>query len=193
MRAAMQFIQEHIRTAATDSVYMTEMVTPFFAYIRGRYPLVQGSEYLPGVPLGSFHDGIRCEDLQALTFDDESFDLTLSFDVLEHVPDYKLAIYEMARTLRTGGHLILTAPTMVDMPLTRNRAATSEDGELEHILPPEYHGNPLGPPSLCFTSFGFDLVGDLRSYGFEDSFLQFYLNAELGYWGRPEVLFVARK
>jgi hypothetical protein len=193
MRAAVQFIQEHLETSAADVVYMTEQVTPLFEFMRGRYPLLQGSEYLPGVPYGSFRDQVRCEDLQALTFDDNSFDLILSFDVLEHVPEYKLAIYEMARVLRPGGHLVMTAPTMAASQSNHVRAIINDEGKLEHELPPEYHGNPLGPPSLCFTSFGFNLIEELRSYGFVDSFAQFYFNMELGYWGGPELLLIATK
>lgn len=193
MRAAVQFLQECLETSPDDAVYMTEMVTPSFAFMRGRYPLIQGSEYLPGVPYGSFVDGVRCEDLQALTFEDESFDLILSFDVLEHVPEYKIAIHEMARTLKPGGRLVLTAPILAETPVNQVRAVIKDGGEIEHLLPPEYHGNPLGPPSLCFTAFGFELVEDLRRYGFNDSFVQFYSNLELGYWGRPEVLLIATK
>src|SRR5579884_1436395 len=193
MRAAVQFIQEHLETSSTDSVYITESVTPLFEFFRGRYPLLQGSEFLPGISYGATNEGVRCEDLQALTFKDQTFDLLLSFDVLEHVPEYKIAIYEMARVLKPGGHLIMTTPTFVDARENAVRAIIDDEGKLQHLLPPEYHGNPLGPPSLCFTSFGFDLVEELRRYGFHDSYAQFYFNKELGYWGRPEMLLIATK
>jgi SAM-dependent methyltransferase len=45
-----------------------------------------------------------------LPFQDESFDTVLCTSVLEHVEDAEQAIAEIARTLRPGGHLIITAP-----------------------------------------------------------------------------------
>ena len=42
----------------------------------------------------------------ALPFEDEQFDLAYSFKVLAHVPDIKAALFEMARVLRPGGHLV---------------------------------------------------------------------------------------
>ncbi len=42
-----------------------------------------------------------------LPFPDNSFDTTVSFKVLSHIPDLKKAISEMARVTRPGGHLVL--------------------------------------------------------------------------------------
>jgi SAM-dependent methyltransferase len=193
MRAAVQFLQEELSAWREASVYITEAVTPMFDYLKGRFPLLQGSEFLPGVPLGSVRNGVRCEDLQILTFDDDSFDYILSFDVLEHVPNYRLAIAEMARVLRPGGQLLLTAPIIPESPVSHVRAEVGADGDIKHHLPPEYLGNALGPPSLCFTSFGFDLVEDMRTFGFSEAYLQFYQNRELGYWGSPQPLVIANK
>lgn len=46
----------------------------------------------------------------ALPFGDETFDLAVSTEVLEHVPDERLVLGEIARVLRPGGRLILTTP-----------------------------------------------------------------------------------
>ena len=45
-----------------------------------------------------------------LPFQAESFDTILCTSVLEHVDDAEQAVAEMARVLRPGGHLIITAP-----------------------------------------------------------------------------------
>jgi SAM-dependent methyltransferase len=49
-------------------------------------------------------------DIAAIPVPDRSFDAILCTEVLEHVPDPVGAIREMARILRPGGQLILTAP-----------------------------------------------------------------------------------
>jgi SAM-dependent methyltransferase len=49
-------------------------------------------------------------DAQRLPFRDLAFDTLLCSQVLEHLPEPGLAMTEMARVLRPGGNLILTAP-----------------------------------------------------------------------------------
>jgi SAM-dependent methyltransferase len=47
---------------------------------------------------------------EALPFEDESFDVVLSTQVLEHLPDPRRALGEAVRVLKKGGRLILTVP-----------------------------------------------------------------------------------
>lgn len=49
-------------------------------------------------------------DIQALPFPTETFDVVVSCETIEHVPDPGQAVRELARVLRSGGHLILTTP-----------------------------------------------------------------------------------
>jgi SAM-dependent methyltransferase len=49
-------------------------------------------------------------DITAIPEPDESFDAVLCTEVLEHVPDPVAAIGELARLVRPGGQLIVTAP-----------------------------------------------------------------------------------
>jgi SAM-dependent methyltransferase len=53
---------------------------------------------------------LRCCDVTALQFADASFDVVVTADVLEHVPDDERAVKEMARVLRPGGVLVATVP-----------------------------------------------------------------------------------
>lgn len=50
------------------------------------------------------------EDARRMTFPDASFDSVVSFQLLEHVDDVSAAIAEMYRVLRSGGHILITAP-----------------------------------------------------------------------------------
>jgi len=49
-------------------------------------------------------------DICAMPFADDSFDLVLATDVIEHVEDDEGALREIARVLRPGGALLLTVP-----------------------------------------------------------------------------------
>ncbi len=49
---------------------------------------------------------------EALCFPDDSFDLILSSNVIEHIPDKVLALREMKRTLRPGGIMVHVVPTL---------------------------------------------------------------------------------
>jgi ubiquinone/menaquinone biosynthesis C-methylase UbiE len=46
-------------------------------------------------------------DGERLPFPDGSFDIVTSYSVLHHIPDYLLAVREMARVLRPGGYLYI--------------------------------------------------------------------------------------
>lgn len=53
---------------------------------------------------------VLCAAGERLPFPNESFDLILSHEVLEHVGDDRLAMQEMARVLKKGGRLLLFVP-----------------------------------------------------------------------------------
>lgn len=52
-------------------------------------------------------------DVQSMPLPDETYDTLVCTQVLQHVPDPGAAMKEMARTLRRGGMLILSAPHLV--------------------------------------------------------------------------------
>jgi len=52
-------------------------------------------------------DGVRLGRLEALPFDDASFDLLLACDVLEHVPDDAPALAELRRVAAPGARLLI--------------------------------------------------------------------------------------
>ena len=126
------------------------------------------SEYLsPDVPGGAMVDGVEHQDLCALTYADGSFDLVISGDVLEHVPDPYRAHGEIRRVLRDGGRHVFTVPFDHRECLDRTRARRRPDGTVEHLAEPEYHIDPVRPDgALVYTDFGLEMLVRLRRLGF---------------------------
>ncbi len=54
-------------------------------------------------------------DAQALPFADESFDLIVSCETIEHIPDVRKALREMWRVARPGAKLLLTTPNYANL------------------------------------------------------------------------------
>jgi hypothetical protein len=99
---------------------------------------------------GSVHDGVRCENLEALTLPDTSVDVFVTQDVMEHVLDPPAAFREIARVLRPGGAHVFTTPIYRELATSEVRARRTPDG-IEHLQPPEYHGNPIDPGGALVT------------------------------------------
>src|SRR6266700_4181974 len=104
---------------------------------------------------GSFRrDGAMCQDITALTFANESFDLIVSSDVLEHVPLLERAFDESRRVLKREGVHLFTVPPR----LKTKKRAELVGGQVVHLESPEYHRDPLSPQGiLAFWDIGPDL------------------------------------
>src|SRR4029450_10087388 len=102
------------------------------------HPNLYYSEWLPDGKPGEVHDGVRCEDLQCLTYPDNYFDIILTSETLEHVPDPDRAWREIHRTLKNGGYHIFTIPVIPSQRGTIQRAQLVE-GVRKDLLEPAYH------------------------------------------------------
>lgn len=196
VRASLHFFQQRFRPRPTDSIYLTEAVTRTFNWLSDRFEHVTGSEYLgPDHAPGALVNGVRNEDLQRLSFPSGSFEYILSFDVLEHVPDADGAFRELYRCLKPGGSVLFTAPFSVSAEENIVRAVMRSDSTIEHLLPPEYHGNPVDPDhgSLAFRAFGWEMLDTLRCVGFERAEAHIYWSRLLGYLGPHQLVFTATK
>ncbi len=151
-------------------VYELSARGPLCAFLEGSAAKLTTSEYLDGAVPGERIDGIRHEDVQALTFADGSFDLCSSTEVFEHVPDDRRAMAEIYRVLKPGGHFVFTVP-MIGENRTVERARLRPDGTPEHLEPPEYHIDPArdGRAILAFRNYGLDIVDRLRVAGFDQA------------------------
>ena len=83
-----------------------------------RLPQFASSDYRPGSAPGAVVDGVRSEDLTRLTYPDDAFDLVLTSESLEHVPDLDAALSEIRRVLVPGGRHIFTVPVLPETPRT---------------------------------------------------------------------------
>jgi SAM-dependent methyltransferase len=125
-----------------------------------RCPGLRHSEY------GS--KSVPSEDLMALTYADCSFDLVVTADTLEHVPDVARALSEVRRVLKPGAAHVFTVPVVTGRP-SRRRALLDGAGHIVHLLPPSYHGTPQTDQHdfLVFQEFGPDFETLCEDTGFE--------------------------
>ncbi len=147
-------------------------------------------QQLPGLvysEYGSQDPLLSSEDLSQLSYGDDSFDLVLHSDVLEHVPDYRQALAESRRVLKADGVLVFTVPFLLDRPTVRR--AVLAGGEVRHLCSPSYHGEyrlRLGD-YLVYHEFGHDFVEELA--GYFDTAVYGYS----GYSGSISSVFVCRR
>ena len=94
-------------------------------------------------------------DFCQLTFPDNSFDLVIHSETLEHVYDFQQALREAERVLKPGGYHFYTVPVLHDR-VTRQRIIRGPSAEVVHKLPPSFHGE-LGEYPVVWE-FGGDFI-----------------------------------
>ena len=170
--------------AGTKTLHVYDTQPPF--YWEGcAYPLpdllkargwvaVELSQYKPDLPLGiAFEGGITNQNLECLTFPNESFDLVITSDVMEHVRLDDRAYREIYRVLKPGGIYVFTVPhsRLYEQTLIRVQVSDADDsGKDVHLLEPEYHGDANsgeGSGVLSYRVYGRDLDSYLARLGFE--------------------------
>ena len=179
-----------------EKIYMYEKVTPLYREVARRVgeDNVIGSEYYgDSYKSGIFVKGIMHQDAMNLSFADETFDIIVSNDVFEHVSDYRRALSESSRVLKSGGKLLLSIPFDIRRDTTQTRAQII-DGKLVNIKKPIYHGNPVdNNGSLVFTDFGWDLLDIINNCGFSDEHMILYYDIDKGYIGTGTYYFELTK
>ena len=144
------------------------------------HPFLQKLPHLRYSEYGSKIPGVPSEDLTRLSYADATFDLVITSETLEHVPDVDLALSEIRRILKPDGLHIFTIPIVWDRPATRQRASI-QSGELTHHLPPSYHGAPKESKNdfLVFYEYGVDFVARCERAGFQVDTIQDKTNPAL--------------
>lgn len=113
---------------------------------------------------GDVRNGVPFGDLTALEFENNTFDLVLTSDVMEHVLEPFVAFEEIARVLKPGGVHIFSIPTAWPLPDESVVRAQMVDGSLEHLLPPRYHRAGDGSDSLVTIDYGADVIDKLSGF-----------------------------
>ena len=132
-------------------------------------------------PLGEVFDGFRNENLECQTFPDESFDLVITQDVMEHIPNPGKAFKEIARTLRKGGSHIFTVPLVNKVKETELWATINNCNEVTFLHTPDFHGEfPVT------YHYGYDIV-DLI-YKSSELITQIFVIDDLNYGIRAQLI-----
>lgn len=156
---------------------LLEQSTRLYRAAHARWPQLAGSEFLgPDRVSGrsywwSTHwwrwRRTRHESITSFSYAAQSLDLVAHSDVLEHVYDTDAALHECARVLRGGGAMLFTVPFALESATSVLRGRLLPDGGIEHIAPPEYHGDGVRHGGIyTFHTFGWDLLDRMRSAGF---------------------------
>lgn len=116
-------------------------------------------EYFDGINSGEYKDNILCIDLQNIPFENDSFDIVVTEDVLEHVENIEKALNEINRILKMDGFHIFTVPVHENtITMSRKRK------------PNVYHGDPIRPEGIVvMTDFGRDLPDFVDRFGMKTS------------------------
>lgn len=176
VRAALDLLLTGADLGPGCHVYVTEQTTSTYVWMQQHLSCdVSGSEFEPDPEkrvaqtdylhaIGGTGE-VAFNDVTASSYADGTLDAIVSFDVLEHVPGYGKALAEFARTLKSEGLLIATFP-FADTPETIVRARLDAQGGIEHLLEPEFHGDPISGGVLCWYHFGWDIIAACRQNGF---------------------------
>lgn len=142
---------------------------------------------------GTILNGVRHEDAQNLSFDDAFFDLVVSSDVWEHIPDPYCAHAEIFRVLRPGGHHLFTVPFYQADFLDETRASIDPASGIVYHEEPLYHLDPLRPEGvLVFKIFSIEMLPQLARIGFHTKMNKLYSPFH-GIFGNNAIVFDAVK
>lgn len=146
----------------------------------------------PDLRPGEYKNGIRCENLEEMTFEDNSFDLMITQDVLEHILNPDRAFREIGRILKPGGAHVFTVP-MYRRKKTLVRAIETDRG-IEYMEEKKYHGNPIDEKgSLVTREWGEDIVGYIKEKSGLNTTVHRIVDRKLGLDGEFLEVFISTK
>jgi SAM-dependent methyltransferase len=174
-------VKSHSNLSFSRRLEVYDTQVPF--YYQTTYPIpdmlseckwidVQTSIFKPQEKLGlKFGPNTSNQNLEQLTFSDNSFDIVITSDVMEHVRLDDRAHQEIRRVLKRGGVYLFTVPHGRVKKETLIRVAVTDPldpSKDQFLMEKEYHGDANSPErkSLCYRTYGTNLDMYLARLGF---------------------------
>ena len=157
-RAIMKVLHERFPSFKDLRVHESSPDITTISVLGVKIPNYSYSYYHDEFPLGAdLENGGTNENLEQLTLPDNSVDVFITQDVMEHICNPRAAFQEIERVLCAGGVHVFTTPIY----LFRKTQARGkfEQGKWVNLLPPVYHGNPISEKgSLVTYDWGDDIA-----------------------------------
>lgn len=165
-RAIMKVLNDKANNYKDLVIHESSPSGPTFELLKNIAPNYTYSYFYDNIELGEvIHNDVKCtnQNIEKLKFANNSFDIFITQDVMEHVNNPKSAFKEISRVLKPGGLYIFTVP-LYPWIKTRPRIKI-KNGAIEHILPAVYHGNPISDDgSLVTYDWGSDIADKILKW-----------------------------
>jgi SAM-dependent methyltransferase len=193
-RALANALNRFYPTWRTASIHESSPGGPLSDFLSRHCRGYSSSHFYDDIPRGQKRGPHQSEDLSALTFGDAEFDIFVTSDVFEHVMTPSQAFAEIARVLRPGGIHIFTMPWYPTQSRTVQRARLRPDLTIEHLLEPEYHGNPIdNQGSLVTFDWGADFTDFVLTHSGLSTTVYLEIDRAKGLDGEFLEVFISRK
>ena len=181
-------VQKYAKDLNSLDAYELSSGGPVVTFLKENTGSLTLSEYYDDVNPGEIKGGVLCQDVQALTFNDNVFDLCTSTEVFEHVPDDMRGFQEIFRILKKQGVMIFTVP--INLAGVTLQRAIIENNELVHLEEPEYHDDAIRGQGkvLAYRTYGTDIVAQLKTAGFESAVIDQTFRDQLFGHGRAIIV-----
>lgn len=137
----LQTIKEYVELNMINVAYELSYHGPTVVYLKTHCKKLICSEYFGKDKTDLIPFGIRNEDVQNLSFDNDTFNLITCTEVFEHVPNYLKGFLEIYRTLKDGGFFIFTIPLYNEAQT--KQLATLENDNIKWLSTPELHDSRI--------------------------------------------------
>jgi len=191
-RALIYVLENHIPNWRNLKIHESSPGSPSSNKLKLECRNYTSSQFFPDTALGTYKTGIRCENIETLTFEDSFFDIFITQDVLEHVFSPENALKEIARVIKPGGAHVFSVPWYSWKKTVRR--ATHTNGTIIHHLPADYHGNPIDENgSLVVSEMGSEFLNHIQTVsGLTTSAIKI-IDRSLGIDGEFIEIFISRK
>ncbi len=181
-------LKKHIPEISNKSVYELSSRGAFVNFLKKQKTQLTLSEYFDNIQTGTCFDGVLCQNVESLTFEDGIFDICTSLEVFEHVENDDKGFAEVYRVLKPKGFFLFTVP--INLHTKTVERTQLINGIRKNTLTPEYHSDSLRGYNkvFCYRNYGIDILQRLKSAGFQEcNIYQPHKNKLFGF-GRPVIV-----